>query len=149
MDNSQKVREWWIEDIEANRTVPAEVAKHRYVPVIERSAYDAVVAERDELRETLKLHGDDYVKQVGTWKIIQRLEEERDQAIEERNHAIDFADLFKTQRDQALELLREATEALDRTTHHLENLQVSHPHDCDLDGTLTRIRESGLIEGEK
>lgn len=34
--------------------------------------------ERDELKGALKLATDDYVKQVGTWKIIQRLEEERD-----------------------------------------------------------------------
>lgn len=97
------------------------------IPVIERSAYDAVVAERDEWRE----------QQMYSLKVRDSLQDE----VDALNHEL-------ASKDQALELLREAAEALDRTTHHLENLQVSHPHDCDLDGTLTKIRESGLL-GEK
>lgn len=49
----------------------------------DKATFHELRNERDELREALKLHGDDYVKQVGTWKIIQRLEEERDQALRE------------------------------------------------------------------
>jgi hypothetical protein len=39
---------------------------------------DAAIKERDELKGVLDLKNDEYVKQVGTWKVIQRLEEERD-----------------------------------------------------------------------
>ena len=49
----------------------------------DKATFHELRNERDKLREALKLHGDDYVKQVGTWKINQRLEEERDQALRE------------------------------------------------------------------
>lgn len=53
-----------------------------------------VTRERDEARGVFWLKQDEYVAQVGTWKIIQRLEEERDEARAElarmeRNAAID------------------------------------------------------------
>lgn len=48
------------------------------VHVIEKSAFDQLAKERDELKGILNLKQDEYVRQVGEWKIIQRLEEERD-----------------------------------------------------------------------
>lgn len=35
-----------------------------------------IIRERDEARGVLELTQDEYVQQVGTWKIIQRLEEQ-------------------------------------------------------------------------
>lgn len=47
--DASEVRRWWIEDNEANRDVPAEVARPRYVEVIAIEDHDRIIAERDEL----------------------------------------------------------------------------------------------------
>lgn len=44
-----EVKRWWIEDNEANETVPAEVAKNRYIEVLRVADHERIVAERDEL----------------------------------------------------------------------------------------------------
>ncbi len=49
MSDASEVKRWWIEDNEANREFPAEVAKPRYVEVIAIEDHDRIMAERDEL----------------------------------------------------------------------------------------------------
>lgn len=56
---------------------PLHIQANR-VMVIEKFAFDQLAKERDELKGILNLKQDEYVRQVGEWKIIQRLEEERD-----------------------------------------------------------------------
>lgn len=43
------MKRWWIEDNEANETIPADVAKHRYIEVLSVEDHERIVAERDEL----------------------------------------------------------------------------------------------------
>lgn len=40
-----------------------------------KAAYEALKAKLAELQSYAELHKDDYVREVGSWKIIQRLEE--------------------------------------------------------------------------
>jgi len=49
------------------------------IEVVEISAVEALKVELEEAKGTLNLKEDEYIQQVGTWKIIQRLEEQRDQ----------------------------------------------------------------------
>lgn len=57
MSKPNEPRRWWIEDNDANREVPAETAKHRYIEAIPLTAYDAIVAELErEKRKVEKYH---------------------------------------------------------------------------------------------
>lgn len=41
------MKRWWIEDNEANKTIPAEVAKNRYIEVMRVEDHERIVAEKD------------------------------------------------------------------------------------------------------
>lgn len=94
------------------------------IHVIEKSAYDAAVAERDELRETLK-HDVDKIEAA-----------------------------YKEERDAALALLREARETLDKAAADKwetvsQSTGIAYRGSTDLADlakrTLTLIDESGVL----
>jgi hypothetical protein len=51
------------------------------IHVVEASKVEDLQVKYDELKGTLDLENDEYVRQVGTWKIVQRLEESEARAL--------------------------------------------------------------------
>lgn len=97
-----------------------EMTTNKMIPVIERSAYAAVVRERDELRNR---HPHNFVHK----QMFKQVTEER---------------------DQALELLRAATAALEKISDYQAINGDTWPADI-ADVALTRIRESKLLGDTK
>lgn len=70
----------------------SDILHHTLGPYVPKKNYDKLKREfdalkkqnkelqelSDNLKKVLEYHSDDYVKQVGTWKIVQRLEEQVD-----------------------------------------------------------------------
>lgn len=109
--DSEQLRLMWKKDREVLEQQKSEwIEKYhstRVLPECERCS--ELERERDEAIGTLALSQDEYAQQVGTWKIIQRLEEERNALL------------------ARVEKLREALQKY--TTGR--RLDVKHPTDCD------------------
>lgn len=161
--NESKPREWWIyPGVEAWQSdevvMNPSCVKEYHIHVIEKSSYDAAIAERDYLRADRDVSNEKCVQAILKLSAaIKERDELRSKVDYWEKHHMECHDKWKDEkralmvayrkeRDAALALLREAREALNITVHHLENLHVPHPHDCDLDAVLTRIDESGVLK---
>lgn len=145
MSKESKPREWktaTIGIVYTDSYVAANGKPSDCYDLIERSAYDAVVAERDEWREQCE----------ETFKTMKALEIE----LEERRVSTPTMNalyMMQAERDQALELLREAINRLEV----VEQLSETWKHrDFDMktemanvaghcDEVLTKIHESKLL----
>ena len=97
-------------------------------------ALEEVTRENEELKGVLGLSQDEYVQQVGTWKVIQRLEGERDELLAEiaESHPSNFKRYVEDQEKikRLAALLTEARDVLEMLDHTPECLSSDLYGEC-------------------